>query len=46
MDNWYVARVTTCFMRELCKELRWVNIIRVALSPWILNGVGPLIVLV
>ena len=41
-----VMRVTTTFVRELCRELRWVNVICMALSPWMLNGVGFFIVLV
>ena len=46
MDAEYMARVVTSFVRELCRILRWLNMICVALSPRMLKGVGFFIVLV
>ena len=37
MDAEYMARVVTSFVRELCRILRWLNMICVALSPRMLR---------
>ena len=41
-----VLRVVTSFVRNLCRSLRWVNVICVALSSLTLNGIEVLIALV